>query len=69
MTWTQRRKAKIPVSNIIEKELDVPVDIVLNDINSFSPALEVLRELIDIAKNTIETLFIGVKSVPQPPSP
>jgi hypothetical protein len=50
MTWTQRRKAKIPVSNIIEKELDVPVDIVLNDIDSFSPALEVLRELIDIAK-------------------
>ncbi|MFT5657769.1 MAG: hypothetical protein ACI9KN_001043 [Gammaproteobacteria bacterium] len=61
MTWTERRKAKIPASNIIEKELDVPVDIVLNDLESFKPAIEALNELIEIAKTTIDTLYKGAK--------
>jgi hypothetical protein len=57
MNFTQRRKAKVPPSNIIEKELDVPVDIVINDVSNFKPALVVLRELIDVAKDTIDTLY------------
>jgi hypothetical protein len=69
MTWTQRRKAKIPVSNTVEKELDVPVDIVLNDIDSLRPALEVLQELINTAKNTIESLYIGANGESQTPPP
>jgi len=48
MTWTQRRKSKIPRSNIIEEELDVPVEIVISDIDPTKPALEVLQELIDL---------------------
>ena len=32
MTWTQRRKTKIPPSNIIEQELDVPVEIIIGNI-------------------------------------
>ena len=59
MTWTQRRKAKIPPSNIIEQELDVPVDIVLGDINLTRPALQILQELIDLTKNAIQTLYLG----------
>jgi len=69
MTWTQRRKAKVPASNVIEKELDVPVDIVLNDIDSLRPALEVLHDLVEVAKSTIEILFMGVKNALQPPLP
>ena len=57
MTWTQRRKAKIPPSNIIEQELNVPVEIVISDIDTVKPALEVLQELIDITKNTISVLY------------
>lgn len=60
MTWTQRRKAKIPASNIIEKELDVPVEIVLSDIDSLKPALEVLQDLIDLTKEATQVLLKGV---------
>ena len=59
MTWTQRRKAKIPVSNIIEQELDVPVDIIISDIDPSKPAIQVLQELIDVTKNTIKVLYSG----------
>jgi hypothetical protein len=59
MTWTQRRKAKIPPSNIIEQELNVPVEIVLSDIDPTKPALQILQELIDVTKATIETLYSG----------
>ncbi len=63
MTWTQRRKAKVPPSNIIEQELDVPVEIVIGDIDSTKPALQVLQELIALAKSTIQTLYsaAGIK--------
>jgi hypothetical protein len=61
MSWTQRRKAKIPPSNIVEKELDVPVEIVLSEIDSFRPALDVLQELINLAKETIKILYDGAK--------
>lgn len=56
MTWTQRRKAKIPPSNIIEEEVDVPVDLVLNGLSSFLPVLDSLRQLIDVAKDTVSKL-------------
>lgn len=61
MTLTQRRKARIPASNIIEKELDVPVDIVLNDLGFSKPVLDVLQELIDVAKNAVKTLNESVE--------
>jgi len=59
MTWTQRRKAKIPPSNIIEQKLDIPVEIVIGDINPTKPAIQILQELIDITKSTIQTLYSG----------
>lgn len=59
MTWTQRRKSKIPPSNIIEQELDVPVEIVLSNIDPKKPALEILQELIKLTKHTIQTLYSG----------
>ena len=59
MTWSQRRKAKIPPSNIIEKELDVPVEIVLSDIDPTKPALQILQELIDLTKSAINALYLG----------
>ena len=63
MTWTQRRKAKVPPSNIIEQELDVPVEIVIGNIDPTKPALQVLQELIALAKSTIQTLYsaAGIK--------
>ncbi|EGR3202493.1 hypothetical protein ACVXSW_001519 [Vibrio parahaemolyticus] len=61
MTWTQRRKAKIPPSNIIEQELDVPVDIVLIDLDYSKPVLDVLQELIDIAENAVCVLNESAK--------
>ncbi len=63
MTWIQRRKSRIPSSNMIYKELDVPVEIVIGDIDQTKPALEVLRDLINMAKNTIRTLYsaVGIK--------
>lgn len=63
MTWTQRRKAKVPPSNIIEQELDVPVEIVIGDIDPKKPALQVLQEFIALAKSTIQTLYsaAGIK--------
>lgn len=60
MTWTQRRKAKIPPSNVLEKELDVPVETVLSDIDSVRPALEVLQELVDVTKDARQVLRDGV---------
>lgn len=62
MTWTQRRKAKIPPSNILEQELDVPVEIVLNNINSFRPALEVLQKMIDLTKEATQILYNEAKN-------
>lgn len=59
MTWTQMRKAKVPSSNIIEQELDVPVEIIISGINSTKPALQVLQELIDLTKISIQTLYLG----------
>ena len=59
MTWTQRRKAKIPPSNIIEQELDVPVEIVISDIDPTKPAIQTLQELIDLTKCAIQTLYLG----------
>lgn len=59
MTWTQIRKLKPPPSNIIEKKLDVQVDIVLNDIDPKKPALDSLQELIITTKNTIKVLYLG----------
>lgn len=59
MTWTQRRKAKIPPSNIIEQKLDVPVEIVIGDIHPKKPALQMLQELIELSKSTIKTLYSG----------
>lgn len=57
MTWTQRRKAKIPPTNIIEQKLDVPVDIVIGEIHPTKPALQILQELVDLSKNTIKILY------------
>jgi len=62
MTWTQRRKEKIPPSNIIKKELDVPVEITLSDVDTFRPALEVLQELIDLTKKATQVLYDGAKA-------
>ncbi len=59
MTWTQRRKAKIPPSNIVEQELNVPVEIVLNDIDPNRPALEVLQKLIDLTKEATQVRYKG----------
>lgn len=59
MTWTQRRKAKIPPSNIIEQELDVPVDIVLSNVDPTKSVLDLLRELIELTKSTIQILYFG----------
>ncbi len=59
MNRTQRRKAKIAPSNIIERELDVPVEIVIGDIDPTKPALQMLQELIDLSKNAIQTLYLG----------
>lgn len=56
MTWTQRRKAKTPPSNLLEKELNVPVEIVLTAIDSIRPVLEILRELIDVTKDSCQVL-------------
>lgn len=60
MTWTQRRKAKIRPSNVLEKELDVPVETVLSDIDSVRPALEVLQELVEVTKEACQVLREGV---------
>lgn len=60
MTWTQRRKAKTPPSNVVEKELNIPVDTVLSNIDSVRPALEVLQELIDVTKEACQSLRGGV---------
>lgn len=57
MNRAQMRKAKIPQSNIIEQELDVPVDIVLGDIHPTKPALQILQELIDLTTSVIQTLY------------
>jgi hypothetical protein len=62
MTWTERRKAKIPCSNIIERELDVPVEIVLSEIDSFRPALEVLQDLISLTRDAVKILYDGAKA-------
>lgn len=62
MSWTQGRKAKIPTSNIIEKELDVPVENVISDIDSFRPALEVLQDVIDLTKEATKILYQGAKA-------
>jgi len=62
MTWTQRRKAKVPRSNVIEKELDVPVEIVLSEIDSFRPALEVLQEIINLTKKVSLELSIAAST-------
>ncbi|GAD89841.1 hypothetical protein VHA01S_028_00400 [Vibrio halioticoli NBRC 102217] len=59
MTWTQRRKAKIPPSNIIEQELDVPVEIIISDIDPTKPAIQTLQELIDLTICTIKSLYSG----------
>lgn len=60
MNWTQRRKAKTPTSNVLEKELDVPVETVLSDIDSARPALEVLQELVEVTKDACQALRGGV---------
>lgn len=65
MTWTQRRKAKIPPSNILEQELDVPVEIAISDIDAFRPALEVLAELIVVGESTIESLYEAASFEPE----
>lgn len=57
MTWTQRRKAKIPPSNIVEQELDVSVEIVIDDIDPTKPALQILQDLIALTISTIQTLY------------
>ncbi len=59
MTWTQRRKAKIPPSNIIEQELNVPVEIIISDIDPAKPAIQILQELIDLTRSAIEILYLG----------
>jgi hypothetical protein len=59
MNRTQRRKVKIPPSNIIEQKLDVPVEIVIGDIDPTKPALQILQELIELSKSTIKTLYSG----------
>ncbi|AZT82601.1 hypothetical protein EHN06_03050 [Marinobacter sp. NP-4(2019)] len=61
MTWTQRRKAKIPVSNVLEKELDVPVETVLADVDFLRPALEILQEMMEATKEARQVLRDGVK--------
>ncbi|HIF9115501.1 TPA: hypothetical protein ACX6O9_000063 [Photobacterium damselae] len=61
MTWTQRRKAKIPPSNIIEQEVDVPVDLVLNGLNYFVPVLDSLSQLINVAKEVVDKLEVAAK--------
>ena len=59
MTWTQRRKAKIPPTNIIEQELNVPVEIIISDIDPAKPAIQILQELIDLTRSAIEILYLG----------
>lgn len=59
MTWTKRRKFKIPPSNIVEQELDVPVDIVISNIDPTKPAIVLVQELISITKEVVGTLYSG----------
>lgn len=56
MTWTQQRKKRIPFSNVIENELDVPIETVLAVIDSFRPVVEVLQEMIDATKEAHQVL-------------
>jgi hypothetical protein len=69
MTWTQRRKAKIPVSNIIEKELDITVDIVIHELDFSKPALDILQDLIDVARNVVNSLNESVEQIELVKSP
>jgi hypothetical protein len=59
MTWTQRRKAKIHPSNIMEQEIHVPVEIIISDIDPTKPAIQLLQELIDLTRIAIQTLYLG----------
>lgn len=59
MTWTQRRKAKLLNSDILEKDLDVPVETVLYDADSVRPALDVLQDLVAITKGSCQILMDG----------
>lgn len=55
-------KTQMSTSNMIEKELDVPIEIVIRDIDPFRPALEVLKELIYVAKKSNHVLIKGYMS-------
>ncbi|MDO6422301.1 hypothetical protein [Saccharophagus degradans] len=63
MTWTQRRKAKIPPSNIIIKELNVEVTVVLNieGVEFSNPVEQTVRELILEVERVIDVLRSACK--------
>ncbi|MGS0497137.1 hypothetical protein ACU8V4_08005 [Pseudoalteromonas mariniglutinosa] len=58
MTWTQRRKAKIPPSNIKEQELNVKVNVVLrSEVYDFNEPVDVLLAgLVSEVKTAVQML-------------
>lgn len=50
----------VMMDSVVEKELDVPVEIVLADVDSSRPALEVLQEMIVTTKEAHEVLRSAV---------
>jgi hypothetical protein len=55
MNREQRRRAKIPLSGILEQKLNVPVDIVfaVADVVSLRPVIPTLHQLVDVTTTTI----------------
>jgi hypothetical protein len=58
MNRAQRRSALIPETGVLEKKLDVPVDIVFTVTGSvhFRPVIPTLHKLIDVARSTIRVM-------------
>lgn len=58
MTWTQRRKAKMPPSSIQEQEIDVEVNVVLSaEVGNFGePVDKLLGHLVAETKSAVKTL-------------
>lgn len=57
LTFTQRRKFKIPSSNIIVEEVNLPVEIMFPQIDKFTPAVNVVQKLIEVTKNAVNVLY------------
>ncbi len=64
MSWAQRRKAKIPRTNIIEQELDVPVQIVLDSLSHSRPADDALSDLVSVAYDAKKVLYESIENTP-----